>query len=48
MLSVQNSVPIELEVMEEIDPGTTIGFVEAVDHDVGKNALVDYAIVGES
>lgn len=42
----QNSVPIELEVLEEIPLDTVIGTVQAVDNDEGENAVIEYAIVG--
>ena len=41
----QNSVPIELEVVEETTPGTKIGEVKAVDEDEGENAIINYAII---
>ena len=41
----QNSVPIELEVIEETSPGTKIGEVKAVDEDEGENAIINYAII---
>ena len=43
----QNSVPIEIEVLEEIPLGTVIGTVQAVDTDQGENAVIEYAIVGK-
>ena len=41
----RNSVPLSLEVEEELEIGTMIGTVTAVDEDTGKNALIDYAII---
>ena len=41
----RNSVPIELEVMEEIPLGSQIGQVYAVDQDEGENAVIEYAII---
>ena len=42
----QNSVPIEVEVIEELALGTKIAEVKAVDNDEGDNAVIDYAIIG--
>ena len=41
----RNSVPLEIETMEEVRVGTLIGNVTAVDKDLGENAVVEYAIV---
>ena len=41
----RNSVPVELEVMEEIPLGSEIGQVVAIDEDEGENAIIDYAII---
>lgn len=41
----RNSVPITIEVEEEMAPGTKIGEVVAIDKDEGQNAQIDYAIV---
>ena len=41
----RNSVPLSMEVEEELQIGTKIGEVMAVDEDTGKNALIDYAII---
>jgi hypothetical protein len=41
----RNSVPLSMEVAEELETGTKIGEVTAVDEDIGKNALIDYAII---
>ena len=42
----KNSVPLSMEVEEELDIGSNIGQVEAIDQDIGENAVIDYAIVG--
>jgi hypothetical protein len=42
---IQNSVPLTMEVAEEIPVGIRIGEVAAVDQDVGINAEIDYAII---
>ena len=42
----KNSVPLSMEVEEELDIGSSIGQVEAIDQDIGENAVIDYAIVG--
>ena len=42
----RNSVPLRMEVLEEVDLGRTIGTVQAVDDDEGLNAEIDYAIIG--
>ena len=34
-------------MLEEIELGTVIGTVQAVDSDEGENAVVEYAIVGK-
>ncbi len=41
----RNSVPIELQVFEEIPLGTEVGNVVAVDLDEGDNAVIEYAII---
>ena len=41
----RNSVPVELEVREEIPLGSEIGQVAAIDDDEGENAVIDYAII---
>ena len=43
----KNSVPMEIEVMEELPIGSVIGKIQAVDKDLGENALVEYAIIGK-
>ena len=48
ILSFQNSVPIEVEIVEESPAGTVVGTVRAVDADEGENAIIDYAIIGEA
>ena len=40
-----NSVPMEIEVREEMRINSTIGKVRAIDEDLGENAEIDYAIV---
>ena len=45
--SAQNSVPLTMEVTEEIPVGIRIGEVAAVDQDEGVNAEIDYAITRE-
>uniref|UniRef100_T1J7N4 Cadherin domain-containing protein n=1 Tax=Strigamia maritima TaxID=126957 RepID=T1J7N4_STRMM len=41
-----NSDPLEMKVLEESDPGTTVGIIEAVDRDKGENAVMSYSILG--
>lgn len=41
----RNSVPVELEVMEEIPLASKIGQVYAVDGDEGDNAVIEYSII---
>jgi len=41
----RNSVPLSMQVEEELDIGTKIGEVMAVDEDTGRNAITDYAII---
>jgi len=41
----RNSVPLSMDVVEEIPIGTIIGEVAAVDQDTGKNAIIEYAII---
>ena len=41
----RNSVPLMMEVEEEMEIGTQIGQVTAVDRDIGENAIIDYAII---
>ena len=40
-----NSVPMEIEVREELPMNSPIGQVKAVDEDIGENADIEYAIV---
>ena len=42
----QNSVPIELEVVEELPIGSRIGQIKALDLDEDGNSVIDYAIIG--
>ncbi len=44
---LQNSVPLRMEVTEQIPVGIRIGEVAAVDQDEGANAEIDYAIIRE-
>ena len=41
----RNSVPIELQVTEEIALGSKIGEVFAIDLDEGENSQIEYAII---
>ena len=41
----RNSVPLSMQVEEEMEIGSKIGEVVAVDEDTGKNAIIDYAII---
>ena len=41
----RNSVPLSKTVTEEIPLGTKIFEVEAIDGDIGKNAIIDYSII---
>ena len=41
----RNSVPLRMEVLEEIDIGRTVGTVQAIDEDEGINANINYAII---
>ena len=41
----KNSVPLRLEVVEEMEIGTKIGMVAAVDKDIDRNAEIGYAII---
>lgn len=41
----RNSVPLTMEVLEEMEIGNQIGTVSAVDEDEGRNAEIDYAII---
>ena len=41
----RNSVPIELQVTEEIKLGSKIGEVSAIDLDEGENSEIEYAII---
>lgn len=40
----RNSVPLEIEVIEELPLGTVIGQISAIDEDEGENGQIDYAI----
>ena len=42
---MQNSVPLMMEVEEEMPINMKIGEVIAIDKDIGKNAIIDYAII---
>ena len=42
----RNSVPLAMEVLEEMELGNKIGIVSAVDEDEDRNAEIDYAIIG--
>ena len=41
----KNSVPLSMEVEEELPIGSKIGEVNAIDRDIGENAVIDYAII---
>ena len=41
----KNSVPLSMEVEEELPIGSKIGEVIAIDRDIGENAVIDYAII---
>jgi len=41
----RNSVPLMMEVEEEMPINMKIGEVIAIDKDIGKNAIIDYAII---
>ena len=43
----KNSVPLSMEVEEELEPGTRLGEVTAIDEDIGENAAINYAIICE-
>lgn len=36
--------PVVIKMVEETAPGTEIGLIQAVDEDIGENALIDYVI----
>ena len=36
-----------MEVEEELEPGTRLGEVTAIDEDIGENAAINYAIICE-
>ena len=41
----RNSVPISMEIQEELPVGTKLGEINAIDKDIGENAIIDYAII---
>ena len=43
----KNSVPLSMEVEEELEAGTRLGEVTAIDEDIGENAAINYAIICE-
>ena len=36
-----------MDVEEELEPGTRLGEVTAIDEDIGENAAINYAIICE-
>ena len=43
----KNSVPLSMDVEEELELGTRLGEVTAIDEDIGENAAINYAIICE-
>ena len=43
----KNSVPVEIEAIEEMPLNTVLGRVQAQDEDEGENAIIGYAIIGK-
>ena len=41
----RNSVPISMEVQEEMPVGSKLGVINAIDKDIGENSVIDYAII---
>ena len=41
----KNSVPMSMDVMEEVPENSVLGAVSAIDKDIGENAIIDYAII---
>ena len=41
----KNSVPLSMDVDEELELGTRLGEVTAIDEDIGENAAINYAII---
>lgn len=41
---MQDDDPQVLTVQEEVEVGTELGTVEAVDEDIGENSMIDYLI----
>lgn len=42
---MQNSQPLEIQVLEEQPAGTHIGNITAIDEDIGANGAIDYIII---